>query len=176
MKKLIPLCLLCACGNDDIRDLESWVGVYRIDAYHLDDETCSADGPEVDPPSTHLLVGMNLFDGDILVRGIRCRSEGSCGDGTHFEFFVDERTENRLTGTGIHFQFLPITSEEGACNVEVARVDMHRDGEALDLGIQRLNVRDERVASEEACLAFAEAMTDEHCAAFEEFELTRVRR
>lgn len=174
MKKLPLLLLLGACVDEDTRVYATWVGVYRVDAYHVDDETCGPGGPEADPPASHLLIDARVFAEDALVRATRCASAESCTDGTHFEVVTTSPTPERLAGSGGAFRFFPISSQEGVCQAHNARVELVRDGDAVSMTVQRLDRRDVRVESEEDCLALVEELTDADCHLFEAFELSQV--
>lgn len=174
MKKLaLLLLLLGACAGEDARSYREWVGVYRVDAFRSD-EACDPGGEPSDPPASHLLVDARLFPEDAIVRGIRCADAATCDEGTHFEIVAPPPTTERLAGSGGEYRFSPISANEGSCTLQIARVEMTRDGDAVALTIHRLDRRDVRVESEEACLELVDTLTDEDCARLEEYELTKV--
>src|SRR5690606_36356729 len=141
----------------------------------LDESDCAPGGPDADAPSSHLSLEATVFEEDALLRAVRCDTADQCQSGLHFEIVVDSVSETRITGQGGEARFFPISAEEGACNLQIARVEMTRDGDAVHAAIRRLDVRDLRVPTQQDCIDTIEALTDEDCVAFEEIDLTQVR-
>lgn len=175
---LIPLCwgLGCAPEDAEVEAARRWIGVYEIDRYQRDTETCSPDGPDADPPRDLVQLDIRLFDTLHEVNLRPCVSADDCVSVPWFQILVEDFPPKQLQGFAGDYSYVG-ASGSGECNLWFTRGVLIREGDdGLRAEMRTRTVTALPVLDEEDCArALEEMAADDLCDAYHVVEMTRIR-